>query len=71
MPPPAIGPERSAGRRECPRKLLYPMSWPGGKKLVPSPISLKKIDYENEYFCDLSHAFHSPLPAIFYLCNFG
>ena len=27
----AIGPDRSAGRRECPRKLLYPRSWFVGK----------------------------------------
>ena len=50
MPPPAIGPEWSVGRRECPRKLLDPMSWPRGKGVILSPISLKKIDYENEYF---------------------
>ena len=23
----AVGPEWSVGRRECPHKLLYPMSW--------------------------------------------
>ena len=33
----AIGPEWSAGRRECPRKLVYPMLWPEGKEVVPSP----------------------------------
>ena len=36
----AIRPEWSAGRRECPRKLLYPiypMSWPEGEEVVPSP----------------------------------
>ena len=33
----AVGPERSAGRRECPRKLVYPMSWPEGEEVVPSP----------------------------------
>ena len=52
MPPPAIGPEWSAGRRECLRKLLIPMSWPGGKEVIPSPISLKKIYCENECFRD-------------------
>ena len=50
MPPPAIGPEWSAGRRECPRELLDPMSWQGGEEVIPSPISLKKIDYESERF---------------------
>ena len=50
MPPPAIRPEWSAGRRECPRKLLDPMWWPGGKEIIPPPISLKKTDYENECF---------------------
>ena len=33
----AIGPEWSAGRKECSRKLVYPMSWPEGEKVVPSP----------------------------------
>ena len=28
-PPPAIRPKWSAGKRECPRKLLDPMSWQG------------------------------------------
>ena len=32
----AIRPEWSAGRRECPRKLMYPMSWPEGEEVVPS-----------------------------------
>ena len=32
----AIRPEWSAGRRECPRKLVYPMSWPEGEEVVPS-----------------------------------
>ena len=32
----AIRPEWSAGRRECSRKLMYPMSWPEGEKVVPS-----------------------------------
>ena len=50
MPPPAIGPEWSAERRECSRKLLDPMSWLGGKEVIPSPISLKKIYYENVCF---------------------
>ena len=50
VPPPAIGPEWSARRRECPRKVLAPMSWAGGKGVIPSPISLKKIEYENECF---------------------
>ena len=50
MPPPAIGPEWSTRRRECPHELLDPMSWPGGKEVTPSPITLKKIDYENEFF---------------------
>ena len=31
------GPEWSAGRRECSRKLVYPMSWPEGEEVVPSP----------------------------------
>ena len=49
MPPPAIELEWSAGRRECPREpLLGPVSWPGGKEVIPS--SLKKIDYENGCF---------------------
>ena len=50
MPPPAIGSEWSAGRRECPRELLDPMPWPRRKEVIPSSISLKKIDYENECF---------------------
>ena len=33
----AIGPEWSTGRRECPRKLVYPMSWREGEEVVPSP----------------------------------
>ena len=37
MPPLAIGPEWSAGRRECPRKLLDPMPCPEGEEVVPSP----------------------------------
>ena len=49
MSPPAIGPEWSAGKRECPRELLDTMSWPGGMEAIPSPISLE-IDYENECF---------------------
>ena len=32
MPLLAVGPEWSAGRRKCPRKLLDPMSWPGEKR---------------------------------------
>ena len=47
--PPAIGPEWSAGKRECPRELLDPMSWQGGEEVVPSPIFLKK-DNEDECF---------------------
>ena len=50
MSPPAIGPEWSAGRKECPRELLDPMLWSGGKEAIPSPISLEKIDYKNECF---------------------
>ena len=69
-PPPAIGPEWSAGRREWPRELLDPMSWPGGEEVIPSLISLKKIDCENECFLDRSHAIYLSLPANFYLCNF-
>ena len=49
-PPPAIGPEWSAGRREWPRELLDPMSWPGGGEVIPSLISLKKINCEYECF---------------------
>ena len=36
-PLPAIGPEWSAGRRECPRELLDPMSWQAGEEVIPSP----------------------------------
>ena len=32
----AIGPEWSAARRECSRKLVYPMSWPEGEEVVLS-----------------------------------
>ena len=32
----AVVPEWSAGRRECSRKLVYPMSWPEGGEIVPS-----------------------------------
>ena len=37
LPALAIGPEWSGGKRECPRELLDPMSWPGGKGVMPSP----------------------------------
>ena len=47
--PPAIGPERSAGKRERPRELLDLMSWQGGEEVVPSPIFLKKYN-EDECF---------------------
>ena len=33
----ATRPEWSAGRRECPRKQMYPMSWPEGEEVIPSP----------------------------------
>ena len=33
----AIRPEWSAGRREYPCKLIYPMSRPEGEEVVPSP----------------------------------
>lgn len=32
----AVGPEGSAGKRECPRKLLDPTTWPGGGEVVLS-----------------------------------
>ena len=35
IPPPDIGPEWSAGKRECSHELLDPMSWPDGKKQPP------------------------------------
>ena len=50
MPPLATGPERSARRRDCPPKLLDPITWQEGEEIVPSPISLKKINYEGECF---------------------
>ena len=50
MAPLAIGPEWSAGKGECPRQLLDPMSWQGGEEVILSTISLKKIDYESECF---------------------
>ena len=39
----AIRPEWSAGRRECPCKLLYPMSWfvvEGGNRKAPAIIAI-------------------------------
>ena len=32
----AIGPEWSARKRDCFRKLVYPMPWPEGEEVVPS-----------------------------------
>ena len=33
-----------------PPRAMDPMPWPGGKEVIPSSISLKKIDYEYECF---------------------
>ena len=73
MPLLAIGPKSSAGGRECPRKLLYPMLWPEGGKVVPSPSLWRRlvIGYEAECFLYRSHSSYSSLPANFVLCNFA
>ena len=59
------------GRGNVPASYWTRCRGQGGGEVIPSTISLKKIGYESEcIFLDRTHAFHSSLAAIFYLCNF-